>query len=160
MSSKHFLTLVTLCYCCIFVSSRVIEDLLNDYAHIKSHASPIVQEQAVRDLISRLLPEYTSYFHITVDPSLSGNANLDMFEYQSHGSKLFIKGTTGVACSLGVNHFLKYYCKAHVSWSGDQLNIPTPFPTVSTLVTVRVPYRWVIKARKLLLYPFFIMILL
>ncbi|XP_031570381.1 alpha-N-acetylglucosaminidase-like [Actinia tenebrosa] len=124
------------------MTQRVIEDRLNDYAHIKSHASTSVQEQAVRDLISRLLPEYTSFFHITVDPKLSGNPNMDMFEYQTNGSKLFITGTTGVACSLAVNHFLKYYCKAHVSWSGDQLNIPKPFPTVSSLVTVRVPYRF------------------
>jgi alpha-N-acetylglucosaminidase len=141
MGCKHLLLLLSLWYSSIVKCSIAHDEKrFEEFAHIKSQASPSVQEQAVRELIARLLPEYTSNFLVKVDPSLP---NMDVFAYQTNGSKLVIRGTTGVACSLGLNHFLKYFCRAHVSWSGDQLNIPKPFPKVPAVVIIRVPYRFV-----------------
>ena len=53
-----------------------------------------------------------------------------------------MKGTTGVATAWGVQHYLKYWCNAHVSWSGDQLNLSHPLPPVDGTVIVNSPHRF------------------
>jgi alpha-N-acetylglucosaminidase len=53
-----------------------------------------------------------------------------------------VKGTTGVATAWGVQHYLKYWCNADVSWSGDQLNLTHPLPPVDGTVTVNSPHRY------------------
>lgn len=113
------------------------------FSHIKTKTPNNVQEQAVRDLISRLIPKYASNFVIRVNSSLGPHSDLDTFEYvtDTGEGKLVITGTTGVAAALGFQHFLKYSCHAHVSWSGDQLKIPEPFPVVKQPVTVTSPNR-------------------
>ena len=45
--------------------------------------------------------------------------------------KVYVTATSGVALASGVYHYLKYYCNAHVSWSGDQLDLPEKMPLVS-----------------------------
>ena len=103
-----------------------------------------MQEQAVKDLITRLIPKHASKFLIRVNSSLGPHSDLDTFEYvtDSNEGKLVITGTTGVAAALGFQHFLKYSCHAHVSWSGDQLEIPEPFPVVQKTVVVTSPNRY------------------
>lgn len=113
------------------------------FSHIKTKTPKTVQEQAVKDLITRLIPRYASKFVIRVNSSLGPHPDLDTFEYVTDAAtgKLVITGTTGVAAALGFQHFLKYSLHAHVSWSGDQLSIPEPFPVVQKLVTVTSPNR-------------------
>ena len=124
------------------LETKLDQKMFNELHHIRSHASSDVQTQAVRDLITRLLPEHASKFDIVVQPSFEP-PYLDEFEYKTTAaSKLQIKGTSGVACSLGLQHFLKNYCQAHISWSGDQLKIPKPFPTVKDLLRITLPYRY------------------
>lgn len=36
--------------------------------------------------------------------------------------------------AMGLNWFLKHHCHAHVSWYGDQLNLPQPLPRVGSKV--------------------------
>ena len=117
------------------------DKIFKEFENIRSRTPPDVQGQAVRDLITRLLPEHASQFVIVIQPLL-GEPNMDVFEYTSTAdSKLQIKGTSGVACSLGLQHFLKNYCQVHISWSGDQLNIPKPFPSVKGVIKISLPYR-------------------
>ena len=113
------------------------------FSHIKTKTPKSVQEQAVKDLITRLIPRYASNFVIVVNSSLGPHPDLDTFQYVTDAGegKLVITGTTGVAAALGFQHFLKYQCHAHVSWSGDQLNIPEPFPVVQRPVSVTSPNR-------------------
>ena len=115
------------------------------YAHIKTKTPASVQEQTVKDLITRLIgPTYASKFTIVVNASYGSQQDLDTFEYVTNTAdgKLVITGTSGVAAALGFQHFLKYSCHGHVSWSGDQVKIPEPFPVVKTPVKVTSPNRW------------------
>lgn len=117
---------------------------LKQYAHIKTKTPVGVQEQAVKDLITRLIgSELASRFSIVVDGSIS-SVGLDSFQYVTDPTdgKLVITGTTGVAAALGFSHFLKYVCYSHVSWSGDQIKIPDPFPVVKTPVNITSPNRF------------------
>ena len=124
------------------IARKLDHKISNEFHHIRSHASSDVQTKAVRDPITRLLPEHASKFDIVVQPPF-GPPYLDEFEYKTTAeSKLQIKGTSGVASSLGLQHFLKNYCNVHLSWSGDQLKIPKPFPTVKGLTRITLPYRY------------------
>ena len=99
------------------------------------------QQEAVKDLIVRLLPKHASNFDIIINSNL-GTAQHDTFEYVSKEERLVIQGTSGVAAATALHHFLKYDCFAHVSWNGDQLKIPNPFPRVlEKAVRVSSPYR-------------------
>ena len=120
----------------------------DQFSHIRPMTTSETQQKAVEQLILRVLPESASKFEVIIDshlaPSLTslGPENVDTFKYISNGNKLVISGTSGVAASAGFYHFLKYVCFAHVSWSGNQLKIPHPFPTVAQAVTVTSPYRF------------------
>ena len=116
------------------------------FSYVKTSTPADEQAQAVVHLISRLIPKYSGNFEIIVNSTL-GHARLaqpalDTFEYVSNNEgKIIIRGTSGVAAALGLQHFLKHFCFAHISWSGDQLNIPEPFPHVKETVRVTSPHR-------------------
>lgn len=121
---------------------------LKHFSHIKTKTPTTVQEQAVKDLITRLIgPSYASKFTIMVNASFGSQQDLDTFEYVTNAGdgKLVITGTSGVAAALGFSHFLKYRCFGHVSWSGDQVKMPDPFPVVKTPVRITSPNRYEVK---------------
>ena len=114
--------------------------VMHSFPNVKTTTPSDEQSQAVVDLIGRLIPKYVSKFEVVVD---AGSSALDTFEYASNAEgKLVIRGTTGVAAAQGLQHFLKHFCLAHVSWSGDQLDIPEPFPRVNRTVRVTSPHRY------------------
>ena len=117
------------------------------YTHIKTKTPASVQAQAVKDLITRLIGQvHASRFLIVVNGSFGpAGTDLDTFQYVTDDAvgKVLITGTTGVAAALGFSHFLKYVCYSHVSWSGNQITIPDPFPVVKTPVTITSPNRCV-----------------
>lgn len=49
--------------------------------------------------------------------------------------KVSITASSGVLAVWGVNYYLKNYCNCHVSWDGDQINIPPELPEVNVTVT-------------------------
>ena len=103
-------------------------------------------KETVQQMISRLLPGRADEFVIVIKNVRGQFVDLsehkDSFEFHSiEGNKLQITASSGVAAAWGFNHFLKYFCKAHISWSGSQLRIPSPLPKVSKPITVTSPNR-------------------
>lgn len=86
-------------------------------------------ERAAYELIGRITPSHQSQFRTEyIERSPSGN---DVFEIETQNGKIVIRGNNAVAMATGYNWYLKYHCKANVSWFGDQLNLPSvlPLPT-------------------------------
>ena len=126
--------------CLIILPAYSTTSKWQNFEHVKSNTPAKDQELAVRGLILRLLPSRASEFSVIVDPDLSTAG--DVFMYQTVGDKLVLSGTTGVAAAWAFHHYLKYYCKAHISWSGNQLKtIPTPLPVVYEKSKFTVPNR-------------------
>lgn len=126
--------------------SHVESSRFKQYAHIKPKTPAPVQEKAVLDLITRLIgPTYASQFTVVIISNFRSQQDLDTFEYVTNGTdgKLVITATSGVAAALGFSHFLKYFCHCQVSWSGNQVNLPEPFPSVRTPVSITSPNRCV-----------------
>jgi alpha-N-acetylglucosaminidase len=99
-------------------------------------ASP---EPSARALLARLLPRHTDCFVFEAIPKDPGG---DVFEIESRGRQIVLRGNNGVALASALNWYLKHHCHCHRSWCGDQLDLPEPLPSVSEKVRRVSPFRY------------------
>ena len=96
----------------------------------------------VRELVKRILPEHYRKIVVEYMPDVT---NDERFELYSQADKIIIRGTTKSAIGVGLNYYLKYYCKTYVSWySFDKIETPKVLPVVPEKVvrSARVPERF------------------
>ncbi|MCY2930132.1 MAG: alpha-N-acetylglucosaminidase C-terminal domain-containing protein [Planctomycetota bacterium] len=96
-------------------------------------------EQAARSVLERLLPGKADQFVFEIIPPQDGR---DVFEIESVGGKIVLRGPNGVAMASALHWYLKQSCHANVSWCGNQLALPDPLPPVPAKVRIESPYRW------------------
>lgn len=110
--------------------------------HIRATASDRRQARAVSGLLRRLLGDRSTEFIVSVNRSLS-NDSLDVCELRSaKNNKIIATGSTGVALASGIYNYLKYFCNCHVSWSGKQLELPSPLPQLTGVQRIKTPHRF------------------
>lgn len=71
----------------------------------------------------RLGDEYKKWFSFSLCNNPKGN-NYDFFELSFDNNKINVKGNNGVSLCVGLNYYLKYYCKVNISQVGDQAKMP------------------------------------
>ena len=98
------------------------------------------QIQAAYNLIERVTPGYGNQFQLELIDSENGK---DVYEIGSQNGKVLLRGNNPVALATAYNQYLKYTCHAHVSWFGDQLNLPQtlPLPAETTRNIINGKYR-------------------
>ncbi len=96
-------------------------------------------EEAAQGLLERVVPERADGFRFE---ALDSEDGLDVFEIESAGEKVVLRGNTGVAMASALNWYLKHYCNAHYSLQGSQLALPDPLPEVSPKVRIETPFRY------------------
>lgn len=102
--------------------------------------SPADGTAAARQLIHRLLPKQSKGFVVECIP---GDNGFDVFEIESQGSKIVLRGNNGVAIASALDRYLKDYCHCEISWGcGNQLSVPKSLPTVPQKVRVVTPHRY------------------
>lgn len=108
---------------------RILTLLLFAAIHLCSFATK--DEKAAYELVSRLFPtELSSQF--IFKQIASSTENKDVFELESTGNKITIRGNSANSMAVGINYYLKYYCKTSVSWySNDTIELPQKLPTVN-----------------------------
>ncbi|MBN3323484.1 ANAG acetylglucosaminidase, partial [Atractosteus spatula] len=113
-------------------------------AHLKPQASDDTQARAVGDLLTRLIGQRAGDFIVSVNRSLAqANGSPDACElWSAKGDKIAVVGSTGVAAAAGVYTYLKYFCDCHVSWTGRQLNVPSPLPPITGVLRISSPHRF------------------
>lgn len=47
-----------------------------------------------------------------------------------------ITGSSGVAAAMGFYYYLSEFCGCHISWAGDQLNLPATLPHIADALTI------------------------
>jgi hexosaminidase len=87
--------------------------------------------RAARALLSRLLPAYADRF---VFETIAPEAGRDVFELETRNGEVLIRGNTGVSMTMGLNWYLKEYCKCSVSLRGSNLHLPANLPEIGGLV--------------------------
>ena len=68
--------------------------ILSLFAFIFSHAADNAGLIAARQLIERILPDHSENFDIEFIDAIEGK---DVFEIESRGSRIILRGNTGVA---------------------------------------------------------------
>ncbi len=76
-------------------------------------------------LVNELVPAYAARIRLVEIPREDGKG---YFLLKAEKKTLVITGSDRIAQAAGFHHYLKYYCRCQVSWSGNQLNIPEVMP--------------------------------
>ena len=72
-----------------------------------------------------MTPGYSSQFKLElIEPS----DGMDVYEITSDGNQVVLRGNNPIALATAFNQYLKYTCNAHISWLGDNLNLPEKLP--------------------------------
>lgn len=138
MSPRNVSSAVLLAALCLLAAACAQFPTLD---HIRPKASDKAQGRAVVELLKRLLGSRSTEFIVSVNRSLSVDS-LDVCELRStKNNKIVATGSTGVAAASGIYNYLKYFCNCHVSWCGDQLELPRPLPRLTGILRINTPHR-------------------
>ena len=55
----------------------------------------------------------------------------DVFELETRGDRVVVRGNTPLSAAFGLNWYLKYYCHCSVTLNGNQLSLPEPLPALT-----------------------------
>jgi alpha-N-acetylglucosaminidase len=97
---------------------------------------------AARELLIRVLGEESidDFRFERIKPTSEGH---DVFEIAgSEDGKVVLRGNNGVAMASALNHYLKYFCNAHVAQTGEQIDLPEPLDAPEKLIRISSPYRY------------------
>ena len=96
-------------------------------------------QSAERALVSRLLDGYDDQIEVGSIPPDDGR---DVFELETLGGKLVIRGSNGVAVASGLNQYLKQFGNGHLSWGGDRVDLGETLPPVDRVVQKVSPHSY------------------
>lgn len=81
-----------------------------------------------RALAARVVPAVSERLTFEQIPADQGR---DVYEIESQGDRLVIRGNSTNSMAVGLNYYLKYYCKTSVSWYlDDPVELPETLPAV------------------------------
>lgn len=95
--------------------------------------------ESSRDLIVRILPNHHRSF---ITESIAQENGKDVFEIESKGTKIILRGSSGVAIASALYHYLTEFCHCQVTWNGTKLNLPEKLPLVQKKIRKNTPYQY------------------
>lgn len=91
-------------------------------------------EKAAKALAERIVPHVADRFTFEEMKDESGK---DVFELETLNGKIRIRGNSANSMAVGLNYYLKYYCKTTVSWYlDDPIELPEVLPNVEKKVRI------------------------
>ncbi|MFV0130197.1 alpha-N-acetylglucosaminidase [Streptomyces sp. HMX112] len=104
-------------------------------------AGPAGATAPARAALERLLPAHADQFHLT---RLLPGDGPERFRVAGSTGRIEVAGTGPAVLLTGVHWYLKYVCRAHISWSGTQLDLPArlPSPGAPLYREATVPHRF------------------
>ena len=94
--------------------------------------------EASEKLIERVIPSHAHRFSVEIIDKDSDS--LDVFEIESAGDRIVLRGNNGVSVASALHHYLKKYAHCSITWNGSNLDIPDPMPPVPQKERVTSPY--------------------
>ncbi len=115
-----------------------------DHAIVSAEAPAESGEKAnstepVYKLIQRVVPGVAEHFIVEFIPK---EDQKDVYEIESQGDKIILRGNNGVSVASALNHYLKYYTNSSITWNGSNINVSYPLPVVSEKVRHVSPYTY------------------
>ena len=94
---------------------------------------PLETKPAAEALVKRVLKERAGGFSVA---AIAGEDGKDVFEIESVGGKVMLRGNNAVSIASALNHYLKNFANCHLSWCGDQMDLPAELPVVPEKVRI------------------------
>lgn len=99
----------------------------------------IPDKKAINDLVKRVLKEQAVHFETEFIPQENGK---DIFELESKGGVILLKGSNGISIASALNYYLQHYAHCDLSWNGTNMNLPSPLPVVKEKIHKATPYKY------------------
>ena len=114
-------------------------------------------QEAVYNLLDRIMPELSSQFDVEIDASKvntveeekdvvrlvkSASKNPTASEATAEAraeAKIVVQASSGVAAAWGIHHYLKYYVGSHFSWDTTRSCRPTSSVPSTHIVYMYIP---------------------
>ena len=90
--------------------------------------------------MARVVPSRAAQIDVQQIPADVGG--FDVFEVETVGGRLVLRGNSGVSIGSALGWYLTNVAHAQLSWVGDNLALPSVLPTVPARVRVASPYRY------------------
>jgi len=97
------------------------------------------QRKEINGLLKRMLPQHAAFFQTAFIPAEKGQ---DVFEIESKGAKIILRGNNGVSIASALHHYLKNFTKNHISWNGNNLKLPATLPVVKEKIRIVSPHQY------------------
>jgi alpha-N-acetylglucosaminidase len=91
-----------------------------------------------RALLARVVPTNATGFAVAALPASAGR---DVFEVESHGDTVVLRGSSGVAIASALDWYLEHVAGVNPSLPLTPIRLPKPLPRVPSRVRVTTPYR-------------------
>lgn len=104
-----------------------------------THCMAQLNTDASQKLIARILPGKENSFKIE---ALSEKSDSDIFEIESKGNQIVLRGSNGVSVASALNYYLKMYCNTEISWNYFYPDLPAKLPVVSQKIRKSSPYTY------------------
>lgn len=106
----------------------------------QANSSILEANKSAAALISRVIPDHAQFFK--VDSTLAKVNGQDTFSLSdTPDGKILLQGNNGVSIASALNWYLKNRVNCHLSWCGDQLNLPKELPIIGEKVTISTPHQ-------------------
>jgi alpha-N-acetylglucosaminidase len=100
----------------------------------------LATQKAAEGLINRVIPAHASDFVVEVISAADG---YDVFEIESMGGRIVLRGNDGVALASALNRYLEDFGHCEISWNcGDQLALPKSLPAPDRKIRVVSPHEF------------------
>jgi alpha-N-acetylglucosaminidase len=93
--------------------------------------------EAAASLVQRVIPREARFFTVEELPRERG---LDVFEIESRGGHVVLRGSSGVAVASALERYLEQFCRVNVTNPLRPLRLPASLPVVPTKIRVVTPY--------------------
>lgn len=125
---------------CNDTNSNVFQNTLS---HIRPRISSEEQANAAAGVVERLLgPERAKNFVMMVNPNFTSPGKDSFLIKKNSMGQIEILGTSGVAAAWGLHYYLKTYCNVHISWEGNQVELPDILPDVRVKISSNDRFRY------------------
>ena len=95
---------------------------------------------AARALLERVVPASASRFSLEV---IAAEDGCDVFEIESRGKEIVLRGNNGVSIASALSHYLKYFCHRQLSWWDKNIeHLPASLPAVFPKVRHRTLFQY------------------
>lgn len=100
-------------------------------AQLNKPAADAFLKRIVKDRASSFVCEY-----------MAADSGSDVFEIESSGKYIILRGNNGVSVASALNYYLKNYCNSIITWNGSNLQLPAQLPVVEKKEHHVTPYKY------------------